>query len=138
VDSAPIWSPKLPPLEAIITGGLHGPLKSSPVRQVMTPRPYCPPTIKPAFFILGMTMTHLVPSSTLPGMPLSGASMISFMTFDASLTLSFSFSPDSAQHEPTRPRPTNNMLVIFFMANLAVILEELRRGRLHTAPLAAP
>src|SRR5215467_1023332 len=81
----------------------------------MTPRPYCAPTTKPAFFILGITMTHLVPSSTLPGMPLSGASMISFMTCPDSLTRCFSSSPDAAQAGVIKPTQTNMMLAKFFI-----------------------
>src|SRR5262252_2751052 len=61
-------------------------------------------------------MTHLEPSSTLPGMPLSGASRISFITLDDSLTRSFSFSPDAAHAEEIRNRPTTKQLVRFFIA----------------------
>src|SRR5215472_16732659 len=81
----------------------------------MTPRPYCAPTTKPAFFILGITMTHLVPSSTLPGMPLSGASIISFMTCPDSFTRSLSSSPVAAQAEVIRHTQTNMMLAEFFI-----------------------
>src|SRR5215468_4102773 len=53
VASPPICKPTLPPSKANIAGALHGPCRFSPVLQVMTPRPYSPPTINPAFLTDG-------------------------------------------------------------------------------------
>src|SRR2546428_7697146 len=39
VACPPSCKPKLPPSRAIIVGALHGPVKCSPVRQLMAPRP---------------------------------------------------------------------------------------------------
>src|SRR5271166_1950989 len=60
-----------------------GALQPWAVRQVTTPRPCSPPTMNAPFAIVGTTAIHLAPFSTSAGMPLSGAAMISFMTWPA-------------------------------------------------------
>ena len=57
-----------------------GALHPESVRQLATPRPCLPPTIKPALIRWGTTTMHFASSSTSSGMPLSGAAMISLRT----------------------------------------------------------
>src|SRR5262249_29739570 len=83
------------PLDCIIVGGLHGPLKFSPPRHVITPRPYWPATMKPPFFTEGRTMTHSALFRTLMGTPL-GELRSSFITLPDSLTRSCSCSLSAA------------------------------------------
>jgi hypothetical protein len=70
-------------------GAPQGSLKSGPVRHVMTSRPYCAPTMKPAFRIDGKTTTQSALSSSFWGM-LSGILRISVSTLPASLIRSSS------------------------------------------------
>src|SRR5271169_4709688 len=78
-----------------MTGAPQGPLKSAPVRQVMTPRPYDAPTINPAFFTLGRTMTHSDLFNRPVGIPLS-AFVRSFITLPDSVTRCSSLALSSA------------------------------------------
>jgi hypothetical protein len=70
------------------------------LRQLTAPLPYRPPTMNPPFFIPGMTMTQSAFSRTSPGIPLSGAPMISSKTVAAALSLSVTSSanPVAAQN----------------------------------------
>src|SRR5215467_6180158 len=83
-----------------------GELHSAPVRQLMTPDPYSPPTRNAAFFIDGITTTHCALDQRSCGMPLSGALRISLMIVVASVRR-FASSPDilanvelAARHSP--------------------------------------
>src|SRR5499427_3948216 len=49
-----------------------GALQSVPVRQLITPEPYSPPTTNAAFFIDGITATHSALPQSSSGIPLSG------------------------------------------------------------------
>src|SRR6516225_5056545 len=55
------------PPAVYIAGADHLPLKFSPVRQLMGPRPPLPPTMKPPFFRLGITTTQSAFASTSSG-----------------------------------------------------------------------
>src|SRR3954451_16139082 len=74
--------------------------------------------MNPAFFTLGIVMTHLVPSSTLAGTPLSGASKMSFNTLVDSLILSFSLSP--AAQTGVRTAQIMQTIISNFISNLIV------------------
>src|SRR5215203_2766450 len=73
--------------------------------------------MKAPFFIPGTMTTHSALSSTLPGMPLSGAAMISSNDFAASAKRSRSF---SAPETPLRLRHTiaTTMLALFIARSL--------------------
>src|SRR5262252_10679384 len=73
----PICGPQLMPETENGAGGLH---RLSGVLQVATPFPCSPPTTNAPFISFGMTATHLAPSSTLLGTPLSGDAVVMFFT----------------------------------------------------------
>src|SRR5215469_7565913 len=87
VASPPACNPKLPPLECIIMGALQLPVKSAPLRQVITPFPYCAPTMNPPFLTDGRMITQLALFSTLIGRP-SGVPASSLNTCAAAVTRS--------------------------------------------------
>src|SRR5262244_1012126 len=70
----------LAPSNANIAGALHGPVKCSPVRQVIAPRPKSPPTPKANLMTEGITMTHSALLRRSFGIP-SGISIISLNTW---------------------------------------------------------
>src|SRR6185369_8316772 len=57
-----------------------GALQSAPLRQLRTPFPYSPPTMKAAFLTDGITATQCAFSHNSCGMSLSGAAWISLRT----------------------------------------------------------
>src|SRR6266853_295432 len=57
-----------------------GALHPVAVRQLATPRPCLPPTMKPALIRWGTTTMHFASSNTSSGIPLSGVAMISLRT----------------------------------------------------------
>src|SRR5580692_6590661 len=73
-----------------MVGALHGPSKFSPPRHVITPLPYWPAMMNPAFFTDGRTITHSALFSTLMGTPLDDERS-SFITLPDSFTRSCSF-----------------------------------------------
>src|SRR5207248_4303548 len=73
----PICGPQLIPLTSNGAGALHWLVA---FLQVATPLPCSPPTTKAPFTSLGITATHLAPSITVLGTPLSGEAVVMFCT----------------------------------------------------------
>src|SRR5262249_16251422 len=79
VACAPIWRPTLPPFKSKYAGSLH----PAEVRQLATPRPPRAPRMNPALMTCGKTAMQTDLSSTVLGIALSGAAMISWKTLEA-------------------------------------------------------
>src|SRR6516225_4815194 len=88
VASPPACKPKLPPLDRIVIGALQDPSNFSPLRQLMTPRPYWAPTINPTFLTEGRIITQTALLSVLIGRPCSLSAASSLNTLPALATLS--------------------------------------------------
>src|SRR6266704_114315 len=76
----PNWNPMLAPSSANSAGALQRPVKCSPVRHVIAPRPKSPPMPIANFRTDGITITHSALLSRSFGIP-SGMFMISFNTW---------------------------------------------------------
>src|SRR5690348_6947847 len=87
-----------------------GALQPWSVRHVTTPWPYCPPTTKAAFFMLGTTPMQVAFSVIWLGIALSGVAIISLMMWvAASSRASRSVlleAADAVRFDPTNPSPT--------------------------------
>src|SRR5215469_3397747 len=89
----PICGPKLTPETENGAGELQLPFV---VRQVATPAPCSPPTMRAPFASFGMTATHFAPWSTSLGTPLSAGALVMLCTVSVarvSSTLAFVLSP---------------------------------------------
>src|SRR5215831_16084205 len=83
VDEKPACKPALPFASCMNTGGPQ----AAPCLQLITPSPNSPPTMKPAFFIPGITTTHSALFQTLSGIFLSCMVRISVSTVVALLSV---------------------------------------------------
>src|ERR1700746_1909664 len=113
----PICGPQLTPETENGAGGLQRP---SGVLQVATPFPCSPPTTNAPFTSFGMTATHLAPSSTLLGTPLSGDAVVMFFTVSVARSSSeslalFSSCACATTNEPRQPE-RNAMTTLPFVA----------------------
>src|SRR6266852_4655212 len=84
------------------------------VRQLITPAPYSPPTMKAAFFSEGITRTHRALFQRSSGMPLSGEFRSSVRTVaDSFNRLTSSF--ERAANANTAVHRTTQQIATFFM-----------------------
>src|SRR5215472_4017708 len=96
----------LTPSRAYMAGGPQGPVKCSPLRQDMAPRPILAPTPNAAFLTEGSTMTHSERSSQYLGR-LSGMLRISIRTSPECFNLFCSFSCAEAATDNIADTATN-------------------------------
>src|SRR4051812_44218307 len=94
-----------------------GALQSVPVRQLITPEPYSPPTMNAAFFIDGITITHCALANKFSGMPFSGVPRNSVRIVDASLSLLTSSFEGSANAVVAISNAAH-AIPVFFIENL--------------------
>src|SRR5713226_8022444 len=91
-------------------------------RQLSTPLPYSPPNTNAAFFIEGITRTHRALFKRSSGIPLSGASLSSLMTFADSFSSLTSFS-DIAANAELAISPSAQEITAVFILIPPVVLE---------------
>ena len=135
----PSWKPTPPPSRRIIAGALHGPVKCSPLRQVMAPLPQLP--LKPTASLRteGITITHSALSKRSVGM-LSGISRISFRTVPQLSRRSASFWSSAAESgKATRANATTVEIIRLITVHLVVgfwarAIIECSRARRNLAP----